>query len=120
MCPRFQKYQVYLVKNNNSLFENWNEQYQILDIRETSNDDSHEWEAILFKSKWKKTPKKYQKINIENGKIVLHKKGEKYSFVEYLHVILRYEDNFDGKKLLKDIKKLFKLSRVGQLCLSIP
>lgn len=29
------------------------------------------------------------------------------------NVILRYEDNFDGKKLLKDIKKLFKLSRVG-------
>ncbi|MBT3548974.1 MAG: hypothetical protein HOI56_02855 [Gammaproteobacteria bacterium] len=29
------------------------------------------------------------------------------------NVILRYDNNFDGKKLLKDIKKLFKLSRVG-------
>ena len=29
------------------------------------------------------------------------------------NVILRYNSNFDGKKLLKDIKKLFKLSRVG-------
>ena len=29
------------------------------------------------------------------------------------NVILRYDDNFNGKKLLKDIKKLFKLSRVG-------
>ena len=29
------------------------------------------------------------------------------------NVILKYEDNFEGKKLLKDIKKLFRLSRVG-------
>ena len=29
------------------------------------------------------------------------------------NVILRYNSNFDGKKLLKDIKKLLKLSRVG-------
>jgi cytochrome oxidase Cu insertion factor (SCO1/SenC/PrrC family) len=29
------------------------------------------------------------------------------------NVILRYDSNFDGKKLLKDIKKLLKLSRVG-------
>ena len=29
------------------------------------------------------------------------------------NVILRYDDQFEGKKLLKDIKKLFKLSRIG-------
>ena len=29
------------------------------------------------------------------------------------NVILMYEDKFEGKKLLKDIKKLFKLSRIG-------
>ena len=29
------------------------------------------------------------------------------------NVILKYDSNFDGKKLLKDIKKLLKLSRVG-------
>ena len=29
------------------------------------------------------------------------------------NVILRYDNKFEGKKLLKDIKKLFKLSRIG-------
>ena len=29
------------------------------------------------------------------------------------NVILKYNNNFEGKKLLKDIKKLFKLSRIG-------
>ena len=29
------------------------------------------------------------------------------------NVILRYDNQFEGKKLLKDIKKLFKLSRIG-------
>ena len=29
------------------------------------------------------------------------------------NVILRYDNQFEGKRLLKDIKKLFKLSRIG-------
>ena len=29
------------------------------------------------------------------------------------NVILKYKENFQGKKLLKDIKKLLKLSRIG-------
>ena len=29
------------------------------------------------------------------------------------NVILKYRDDFNGKKLLKDLKKLLKLSRVG-------
>ena len=29
------------------------------------------------------------------------------------NVILRYDNKFEGKKLLKEIKKLFKLSRIG-------
>ena len=29
------------------------------------------------------------------------------------NVILGYNENFEGKKLLKDIKKLLKLSKIG-------
>ena len=29
------------------------------------------------------------------------------------NVILKYDEKFEGKKLLKDIKKLLKLSRIG-------
>ena len=29
------------------------------------------------------------------------------------NVILKYNEKFEGKKLLKDIKKLLKLSRIG-------